>query len=113
MAEEKKVKEPIKRAKKPAQPKPRTIEETIDLVETKLTEKEKIALIKYLKEVVTSAETKVSQLETSFEGMCAKHNNLKNEFNEMERYYQDSLKYISEQSRAFVSAISRATFGGK
>ena len=100
--------------KKPRKPreKIRPVEETIDLPVSKLTEKEKDALIKHLKEEVNLLVQKNDACRETADSAFSKCRQLEDMNNRMEDFYRRKLKYVDTQLEAFHSAIDAAIKGG-
>ena len=100
--------------KKPRKPreKIRPVEETIDLPVSKLTEKEKDALIKHLKEEVNLLVQKNDACRETADSAFSKCRQLEDMNNRMEDFYRRKLKYVDTQLEAFHSAINAAIKGG-
>lgn len=96
----------------PKAPKARSVQETIELMESKLTDKEKINLIKFLKQNTIGLGTKIKQLEMNIESTRLQLQQMQKQYNEMELYYKNSLDYVDKQTKAFSDAITKATYGG-
>ena len=99
--------------KKPRKPreKVRPVEETIDLPVSKLTEKEKDALIKHLKEEVNLLVQKNDACRETADSAFSKCRQLEDMNNRMEDFYRRKLKYVDTQLEAFHSAINAAIKG--
>lgn len=107
----KKANEKVKTPRKPRE-KVRPIEEIINLPETKLTDKEKVKLIKALKENNMLLTNQVEAFKQNSETAFAQARNKEDSYEAMERFYRGRLQYINTQLAAFVSAVNEATKGG-
>ena len=106
-----KTNEKVKTPRKPRE-KVRPIEEIINLPETKLTDKEKVKLIKALKEEVSIATQKYEAYKQTTESSFEKARNIENRYEEMEAFYRRLLKYVDTQVNSFHDAINQAIKGG-
>lgn len=106
--------DPNKETKKVRKPreKVRPIEELITLPETKLTDKEKVKLIKALKEEVSIATQKYEAYKQTTESSFEKARNIENRYEEMEAFYRKLLRYVDTQVNSFHDAINQAIKGG-
>lgn len=100
-----------KKVRKPRE-KVRAIEEIINLPETKLTDKEKVKLIKALKEEVSIATQKYEAYKQTTESSFEKARNIENRYEEMEAFYRKLLRYVDTQVNSFHDAINQAIKGG-
>ena len=105
---------PNKETKKTRKPreKVRPIEELITLPETKLTEKEKIKLIKALKEEINITSQKYDAYKQTTETSFKQARDLEDKYEQMEAFYRKLLAYVDNQTSAFHSAINQAIKGG-
>lgn len=107
----KKANEKVKTPRKPRE-KVRPTEEIINLPETKLTDKEKVKLIKALKENNMLLANQVEAFKQNSETAFAQARNKEEAYEAMERFYRGRLQYINTQLAAFVSAVNEAIKGG-
>lgn len=105
-----KTEEP-KKVRKPRE-KVRTVEETIDLPISKLTDKEKDNLIKALKEENNLLTTKVESYKQNAGAAFEQTRQTEEQYKAMEQYYRNQLKYVDAQLNAFHAAINQAIKGG-
>ena len=105
-----KTEEP-KKVRKPRE-KVRTVEETIDLPISKLTDKEKDNLIKALKEENNLLTTKVESYKQNAGAAFEQTRQAEEQYKAMEQYYRNQLKYVDAQLNAFHAAINQAIKGG-
>ena len=103
--------EKVKKPRKPRE-KVRPLEEIIELPVTKLTDKEKDALIKHLKEEVNMLIQKSEACRGTADAAFEKCRITEQNFNNMEDFYRRKLKYVNTQLEAFHSAINAAIKGG-
>lgn len=104
-----------KKERKPRKPreKVRSVEEIYDMSVNKLTDKEKNALIKHLREKILFVENQVCQYKQSAEGAFARARDNENKYDAMENYYLEGFKEINIQLAAFSKAVNRVTGGIK
>lgn len=100
-----------KKVRKPRE-KVRTVEETIDLPISKLTDKEKDNLIKALKEENNLLTTKVESYKQNAGAAFEQTRQTEEQYKAMEQYYRNQLKYVDAQLNAFHAAINQAIKGG-
>ena len=100
-----------KKVRKPRE-KVRTVEETIDLPISKLTDKEKDNLIKTLKEENNLLTTKVESYKQNAGAAFEQTRQAEEQYKAMEQYYRNQLKYVDAQLNAFHAAINQAIKGG-
>ena len=100
-----------KKVRKPRE-KVRTVEETIDLPISKLTDKEKDNLIKALKEENNLLTTKVESYKQNAGAAFEQTRQAEEQYKAMEQYYRNQLKYVDAQLNAFHAAINQAIKGG-
>ena len=105
-------KSPEKVDKKTRAPRARKIEELILESTKKMTDKEKEILIKYLKDENCKLGNQINELKTNIESAFKKVNQIQEQYNAMEKFYQDNLAYIDGQVVAFANAVRRSTVGG-
>lgn len=100
--------------KKPRKPreKVRTVEETIDLPVSKLSDKEKEQLIKHLKEETNLLRNKSEACKETADRAFERIREAERTYDEMENFYRRKLKYVDTQLEAFHSAINAAIKGG-
>lgn len=115
MAEKKETKpttenKPVPKKRKPRQPK-RSMEEIMNLPEKKLSDSEKIVLIRKLKEEIMLLTNKNNECHNIIDSSFEKTRMLEDECKSMEVYYTEQLKYINSQVNAFHAAINKATKG--
>ena len=96
--------------RKPRQPK-RKLEEIVNLPEHKLTEAEKITLIKKLKEEYSLAKNKYEEMQHNANSAYEKARMIEEQYNAMETFYRDQFKYINGQLNSFHAAINKVTKG--
>lgn len=96
-----------KKVKKPRE-KVRDVRETIELPLSKLTDKEKDKLIKALKEENTLLANKVELYKQNAATAYEQSRQAESNFDAMETFYRDKLKYIVTQMNAFTSAVEQA-----
>ena len=101
---------PVVKKRKPRQPQ-RSIEEIANLPEHKLTEAEKIKLIKKLKEEYTLAKNKFEECKHTCESAFEQNRQLEEQYKAMETFYTDQFKYINGQLNSFHAAINKVTKG--
>ena len=106
-------KEETQAPKKPRKPreKIRPMEELLEMPVTKLTDKEKDALIKELKAQRNVAIHKANQYKTSVDSAFERARDIEQKYDAMERFYLDSFKEVNLQLSAFSKAINRVTGG--
>lgn len=107
----KKANEKVKTPRKPRE-KVRPTEEIINLPETKLTDKEKVKLIKALKENNMLLANQVEAFKQNSETAFAQARNKEEAYEAMERFYRGRLQYINTQLAAFGAAVNEAIKGG-
>ena len=100
-----------KKARKPRQ-KVRSLEELIEATTKSMTDKEKDAIIKHLKELVNANEGKITALKNNAEAAYEQARKLQEQYESMEKFYRQNLQYVDEQTMAFAKAIQLATRGG-
>ena len=110
--EETVVTEKPKKTRKPRQPKARKVEELVEEATRKMSDKEKDLLIAFLREDTTKLNNQILALKENIESAYAKVNQIQESYNAMEKFYQESLKYIDGQVIAFVNAVRKSTVGG-
>lgn len=101
---------PIPKKRKPRQPK-RSMEELMTLPENKLSEAEKIRVIKKLKEEVTLAQNKFAECHSVANSAFEQNRQLEDQYKAMEQYYTEQFKYINGQVNSFHAAINKVTKG--
>ena len=102
---------PIKKQRKPRE-KVRTVEETIDLPVSKLSDKEKEQLIKHLKEETNLLRNKSEACKETADKAFERIREAERTYDEMEKFYRRKLQYVSTQLEAFHMAINSAIKGG-
>ena len=101
-----------KTIKKTKAPRARKVEELINETTKKMTDKEKDVLIKYLKEESLKTSHQMAALKENIEAAYKKVNLVEEQYNAMEKFYQDNLAYIDGQVVAFYNAVRKSTVGG-
>lgn len=98
------------------QRKPRTVvrplAELMELPEKKLNDAEKNLLIKKLKEEVNLKTNQFKACQEVTDSAFAQNNQLQEDYKNMEAFYQEKLKYVNAQLKAFSAAINMAIKGG-
>jgi phage shock protein A len=105
------IKEEPKKVRKPRE-KVRPVEETLGLSVSKLTDKEKEALIKHLKEENTLLSNKVDSYKQNAGAAFDQTRQLEDQYKAMEQFYRGRLQYVDNQLNAFHAAINEAIKGG-
>lgn len=106
MAKEVKETTEVKKARKPRE-KTRSVEELITLPVNKMTDKEKAKLIKTLKEANTLLSNKIDAFKQNSETAFAQARAKEEDFDAMEKYYREQLRYIKNQLNAFGAAVDQ------
>lgn len=101
-----------KKTRKPRAPKARKVEELIEEATKKMTEKEKDLLIEYLRTDTGKLKQQIEELNHTIESAFKQVQLVQEQYNAMEKYYQDSLQYIDGQVTAFANAVRKSTVGG-
>lgn len=101
-----------KKKRKPRAPKARKVEELIEEATKKMTEKEKDLLIEYLRTDTSKLKQQIEELNHTIESAFKQVQLVQEQYNAMEKYYQDSLQYIDGQVTAFANAVRKSTVGG-
>ena len=101
-----------KKEKQTRKPRARKVEELVEEATKKMTDKEKDLLIAFLREDSNKLNNQILALKENIESAYAKVNQIQENYNAMERFYQESLQYIDGQVIAFVNAVRKSTVGG-
>ena len=101
-----------KKKRKPRAPKARKVEELIEEATKKMTEKEKDLLIEYLRTDTGKLKQQLEELNHTIESAFKQVQLVQEQYNAMEKYYQESLQYIDGQVTAFANAVRKSTVGG-
>lgn len=107
-----KTEENGKTIKKNRKPRARKVEELIDEATRKMTDKEKDLLISFLREDTTRLKNTIDALKQNIESAYKQCRELEKQYESMEAFYRDSLKYIDGQVVAFANAVRKSTVGG-
>lgn len=109
---EKKEEKPEKKTRKPRAPKARKVEELIEEATKKMSDKEKDLLIEYLRTDTGKLKQQIEELNHTIESAFKQVQLVQEQYNAMEKYYQESLQYIDGQVTAFANAVRKSTVGG-
>ncbi len=103
---------PEKKEAKPRKPRARKVEDLINEATKKMTDKEKDILIAFLREDSNKLKNQISSLKQTVESAFAQCREVEAQYESMENFYRDSLKYIDGQVVAFANAVRKSTVGG-
>ena len=109
---EKKETKPEKKTRKPRAPKARKVEELIEEATKKMSDKEKDLLIEFLRADTGKLKQQIEELNHTIESAFKQVQLVQEQYNAMEKYYQESLQYIDGQVTAFANAVRKSTVGG-
>lgn len=111
---EEKEKKPAKKkaAKTTRKPRARKVEELIEEATKKMSDKEKDILITFLREDTNKLKNQIDTLNHTIESAFTQVNQVKADYEAMERFYRESLQYIDGQVVAFANAVRKSTVGG-
>lgn len=101
-----------KAAKTTRKPRARKVEELIEEATKKMTDKEKDLLIAFLREDTNKLKNQIDTLNHTIESAFTQVNQVKADYEAMERFYRESLQYIDGQVVAFANAVRKSTVGG-
>lgn len=99
-------------AKKTRKPRARKVEDLVNEATKKMTDKEKDLLISFLREDTTKLKNTIEALKQNIESAYSQCRELEKQYESMENFYRESLKYIDGQVIAFANAVRKSTVGG-
>lgn len=103
---------PVTEKKTTRKRKSRDNQELIEAPIKSMTDKEKENLINHLKEELVLKENKIDAFRTNCEKAYEKLRMMENDYNAMESYFKDRMRYIEEQTNAFCKAVNLSITGG-